>query len=99
MASPSSGYNYTHITGAGTTTIFGGIGASQGSGISPANTGILAYVSVNTAATTVTVNDGTAVIGVIGAVTGMFMQGPIQLKNGLNIVTVGAGTDVTVAWA
>lgn len=101
MAGPAQGigYNYTHLSGAGTTDIFTGIGASQGTSSSPANTGILGYVSVNTAGTTVTVLDGAGVtIAVIGALTGTFLQGPIQLKNGLRITIAGAA-DVTVAWA
>jgi hypothetical protein len=100
MAGPSQGlgYNYTHITGAATTNITTGIGATQGSATSPGNVGILGYVCVNTAGTTVTVNDGSVTIGVIGAVTGVFLLN-IQLKNSLSIVTVGSTTDVTVAWA
>jgi hypothetical protein len=101
MSGPSQGigYNYTHLSGAGTTDIFTGIGATQGAAASPANTGILGSVTVGTAGTTVTVLDGAGVtIAVIGAVTGTFLQGPIQLKNGLRITIVGAA-DVTVAWA
>jgi hypothetical protein len=63
----------------------------------PANQGILGNVSVNTAGTSVTINDGTAVLAVIGAVTGPFLSGPTQLKSGLSVTIVGAA-DVTVAW-
>lgn len=98
QVSGGTGYNYTHLSGAGTTTILAGIGATQGSATAPANVGLLGGVSVNTAGTTVTINDGSNTLAVLGAVTGQFLQGPIQLKNGLSVVIVGAA-DVTVAWA
>ena len=95
------GWNYTHLSGAGTTNITTGIGATQGIAASPANVGLLGGVSVNTAGTTVTITDGSGgpTIAVIGAITGSFLFGEgIQLKSGLTVVIVGAA-DVTVLWA
>jgi|SRR5271166_2970769 len=94
------GWNYTHLTGAGTTDIFTGIGATQGSSSSPANTGQYGGVIINTAGTSVTILDGAGVtLAVYGAVTGSFtFYGSIQLKNGLRVTIVGAA-DVTVLWA
>jgi hypothetical protein len=101
MGNPvTGGYNYTHLSGAGTTTILGGIGATQGSSTSPGNVGILGGLYINTAGTSVTVYDGPSsaypVVAVFGATTGELEQ-PIQLKQGLTIVIVGAA-DVTVLW-
>lgn len=104
MAGPAGGvgYKYTHLSGAGTTTILSGIGASQATATNPANTGILGFISVNTAGTTVTVYDNTAgsgtVIAVIGAVTGIFLNVPLQLTVGLTVVIAGSA-DVTIGWA
>jgi hypothetical protein len=58
-------------------------------------------VTVNTAATTVTIYDGTSAsppareIAVIGTATGPFEYG-VKLTQGLFIVTTGSGTDLTV---
>ena len=58
QVSGGTGYNYTHLSGAGTTTILAGIGASQATVTAPANVGLLGGVSVNTAGTTVqTISD------------------------------------------
>ena len=95
------GWNYTHISGAGTTTILNGIGAAAGTSTYPGNTGILGGVEINTAGTTVTVYDNNAgsgtVVAVYGAITGSFPI-PKQLKVGLTVVVVGSA-DVTVMWA
>jgi hypothetical protein len=94
------GWKYTHLSGAGTTNIFTGIGASQGSSASPANAGLFGGLNINTAGTSVTVQDGAGnTIMAFGAVTGFFpMPVPgLQLLNGLTIVIVGAA-DVTVLW-
>jgi hypothetical protein len=94
------GWKYTHLSGAGTTDIFTGIGATQGSTASPANVGLFGGISLNTAGTSVTVLDGAGVtIMVYGAVTGAFMmpEPGLQLLNGLRITIVGAA-DVTVLW-
>ena len=94
------GWNYTHLSGAGTTDIFTGIGASQGSATSPANTGLYGGIVINTAGTSVTVLDGAGVtVAVYGAVTGQFLMAPpgLQLKNGLRITIVGSA-DATVLW-
>ena len=48
------GWNYTHLSGAGTTDIFTGIGVTQGSASSPANVGLYGGVILNTAGTSVT---------------------------------------------
>lgn len=103
MAIPGGlGFKYTHLSGAGTTTILAGIGATQGSSTSPGNTGIFGGIIVGTAGTTVTVYDSATgagqVIMVIGAVTGMFSDIPIQLQFGLTVVIAGSA-DVTVLWA
>jgi hypothetical protein len=94
-----NGYSYTHLSGAGTTTILAGVGVTNGV---PANTGILGGISVNTAGTSITVYDSATaagqVIAVIGAVTGLFLDMPLQLKFGLTVVIVGAA-DVTILWA
>lgn len=94
------GFNYTHLSGAGTTTIFSGIGATQGSSTSPGNVGIMGAIFVNTAGTSVTVYDSAAgsgqVVAAFGATTG-FIDIPVQLKIGLTIVIVGTA-DVTVLW-
>ena len=94
------GWNYSHLSGAGTTDIFTGIGATQGSASSPANAGLYGGLVINTAGTSVTVLDGAGnTLAVYGAVTGtFFMPTPgLQLKNGLRITIVGAA-DVTVLW-
>lgn len=81
-------YQYSHLTGAATTTV---------------RTGktILARIVVNTAPTTATVYDNTAgsgtVIAVIGAITGTFTY-EVECQIGLTIVTVGASTDITVTY-
>ena len=99
---PTQGYNYTHISGAGTTTILQAVGASQsGAGSAgPASVGVLGGIEINTAGTSVTVYDSPTgsgtVVAAYGAVTGCFNI-PKQLKNGLTIVVVGSA-DVTVAW-
>jgi hypothetical protein len=100
--SGGSGWKYTHLSGAGTTTILTGIGASQGSATEPANLGLLAGVWVNTAGTSVTVYDsasgGGQVLAAWGATTGLMEpSGPIQLTTGLTVVIVGSA-DVTLAW-
>jgi len=95
------GWNYTHLSGAATTDIFTGIGATQATASSPANTGLYGGVVINTAGTSVTILDGAGVtIAVYGAVTGSFMMPTpgLQLKNGLRVTIVGAA-DVTVLWA
>ena len=97
MSAGSQGFNYTHLSGAGTTNILVGLGVNG----APANAGLYGGISVNTAGTTVTVTDGnggTTIQG-IGAVTGMFaVPDPgTQLKVGLTVVIVGAA-DVTVFW-
>jgi hypothetical protein len=95
------GWNYTHIAGAATTDIFTGIGATQGSASSPANAGLYGGIQINTAGTSVTVQDGAGnTIAIYGAVTGTFFPPApgLQLKNGLRIITVGAASDVTVLW-
>ena len=101
MQPGNTGYNYTHLSGAGTTTILGGIGATQGSGTSPGNVGLLGGIEINTAGTSVTVYDNGAasgaVLAVYGAITGCFNI-PKTLKSGLTVVIVGAA-DVTVMWA
>ena len=102
MANPiTNGYNYTHLSGAGTTTILAGIGATQGSSTSPANTGVVGGIYVNAAGTSVTVYDSAtgagAVVAAWGATVGTIDQ-PIQLKFGLTVVIVGTA-DVTVLWA
>lgn len=105
MAGPAGGigYRYTHLAGAGTTTILGGIGATQGSSTSPANTGILGFLSVNAAGTTVIVYDGPSasypVIFSITTAVGVFLNVPLQLTQGLTVVITGASADVTVGWA
>ena len=91
-------WNYTHLTGAGTTNILVGIGGTAGA---PNNIGLYGGVNVNTAGTTVTITDGSGgpTLAVIGAVTGSFLA-PMpgqQLKNGLTVVVAGAA-DVTVYW-
>ena|SRR5579859_370282 len=100
--SGGSGWKYTHISGAGTTTILSGIGATQGGASAPANVGLYGGLNINTAGTTVTVYDSAAgsgnVIAVFGAITGAFASLPIQLTVGLTIVITGAA-DVTVLWA
>ena len=101
------GFNWTHITTATTTTIFSGVGASQASATSPANTGVLQDVVVNTLGTTpvISVYDApTAVAANLIAVITPVANGnqfgsPIQLKAGLTIVTTGSGFDITVLWA
>jgi hypothetical protein len=97
----NTAFNYTHLSGAGTTTILSGIGASQGTASAPANVGYLAGVEINTVGTSVTVYDSAAasgaVLAVYGAITGCF-QIPKILKNGLTVVIIGAA-DVTVMWA
>ena len=95
------GWNYTHLSGAATTDIFTGIGATQATSSSPANVGLYGGIVINTAGTSVTVLDGAGVtLAVFGAVSGTFtLTGSgIQLKNGLRITIVGAA-DVTVLWA
>jgi hypothetical protein len=100
---PGNGYNYTHLTGAGTTTILEAVGASQAGApaAGPGNTGVLGGIEINTAGTSVTVYDSATgsgtVVAVYGAVTGCFNI-PKILKNGLTVVIVGAA-DVTVMWA
>ncbi|HEX8784133.1 MAG TPA: hypothetical protein VF764_12215 [Steroidobacteraceae bacterium] len=96
-------FKWTHLTGAGTTTILSGIGATQGGAGAPANVGLYGGVTVNTAGTTVTVYDSATgsgtVLAVIGAVTGSF-EPPTpgaQLTTGLTVVIAGAA-DVTVYW-
>lgn len=94
------GWNYTHLSGAGTTDIFTGIGATQGTSASPANVGLYGGIVLNTAGTSVTVLDAAGnTLAVYGAVTGVFAlpQPGIQLKNGLRITIVGAA-DCTVLW-
>jgi hypothetical protein len=98
-----TGYKYTHLSGAGTTTILGGIGATQGSATAPGNAGMLGGIWVNTAGTSVTVYDSPTasgqILAVFGATTGLMEpSAPIQLTAGLTVVIVGAA-DVTVAWA
>lgn len=94
-------FKYTHLSGAGTTNILTGIGATQGSASSPANIGLYGGCVVNTAGTTVTIQDGASgpVIAVIGAVTGPFLAPTpgTQLTQGLTVIIVGAA-DVTVYW-
>lgn len=94
------GAENTFYTVSGTSFLDTGAAGTAGSppGAGVANSGLLGYVSVNTAGTTVTVNDGAATVAVIGAITGTFLQGPTQMKNGLSVVIAGAA-DVTVAWA
>lgn len=104
MSGPGTlGYKYTHLAGAGTTVIFGGIGATQGSATSPANTGILGFLSINAAATTVIVYDGpSASFPVVFSCTtqvGVVLNVPLQLTQGLTVVIAGASADVTVGWA
>lgn len=94
------GFNYTHLAGVGTTDIFTGIGATQGSAASPGNVGLYGGIVINTVGTSVTVQDGAGnTIQVIGALTGPFLMPTpgLQLKNGLRIIIVGAA-DVTVLW-
>lgn len=94
-------WNYTHLSGAGTTNIFTGIGATQGAAASPMNIGLYGGINVNTAGTTVTVTDGSGgpTVAVIGALSGSFLvpMPGMQLKNGLTVVIAGAA-DVTVYW-
>jgi hypothetical protein len=104
VANPiTNGFNYTHLSGAGTTTILQAVGGSQAGAPSagPVNTGVLGGVFVNSAGTSVTVYDSPtatgAIIAVFGATTGI-IDVPIQLKLGLTVVIVGAA-DVTVLWA
>jgi len=63
--------------------------------------GALLGVIVNQAGTTVSVYDNTSGTGnpiaVIGAVTGSFVYN-CKFNNGLHIVSVGAGADVTVSY-
>jgi hypothetical protein len=94
------GWNYTHLSGAGTTDIFTGIGATQATSSSPANVGMYGGVILNTAGTSVTVLDGAGnTLAAYGAITGDFSRTTgIQLKNGLRVTIVGAA-DVTVLWA
>jgi hypothetical protein len=97
MQPGSNGWKYTHLAGAGTTTVLNGVGATNGV---PANTGILGGIEINTAGTTVTLYDSTtgsgSIIAVYGAVTGCFNL-PKQLQNGLTVVIAGSA-DVTVCW-
>jgi hypothetical protein len=101
MQPGNTGFHYTHLSGAGTTVILAGIGATQGSTSSPGNVGVLGGVEINTAGTTVTVYDGPSasfpVVAVYGAITGCFNVQK-QLTQGLTVVIVGTA-DVTVAWA
>ena len=103
MAAIGLGYHYTHLSGPGTTVIFAGVGATQGTATSPANTGILAVLNVNTAATSVIVYDGPTasfpVVISVGSGVGVFLNQPLQLLQGLTVVIVGASADVTVGWA
>lgn len=101
------GFNYTHLSGAATTTILAGVGASQATASSPANTGVLQDVVINTLGTTpvVTVYDGPNSSGSVVAIItptapGNQFSSPIQLKSGLTVTVAGsAATDVTVLWA
>jgi hypothetical protein len=99
----NNGWNYTHLSGAGTTTILAAVGATAASAAAgSANTGILGGIEINTAGTTVTVYDAAsavsgAQIAVYGAITGCFNI-PKQLKTGLTVVIAGSA-DVTVMWA
>lgn len=96
-------YKWTHLTGAGTTTILNGIGATQATATNPANVGLYGGITVNTAGTTVTVFDNNAgsgtTLAVIGAVTGTFLAPTpgAQLSTGLTVVIAGTA-DVTVFW-
>jgi len=91
-----TGWNYTHLSGAGTTTILAGIGAAN----NPGNAGLFGGVIINTAGTSVTIQDGSGnTLAAYGAITGDFSRtSGILLKNGLVAVIVGAA-DVTVLWA
>jgi len=93
-------WKYTHLSGAATTDIFTGIGATQGSASSPANVGLYGGVTINTAGTSVTILDGAGnTLLVYGAITGAFMMPlpGLQLLNGLRVTIVGAA-DCTVLW-
>jgi hypothetical protein len=105
MPGPTGGWKYTHLSGAGTTTILQAIGASQAGApaAGPGNTGQLAGIWVNSAGTSVTVYDSPTasglVLAVFGATTGQLVPNDaIQLTAGLTVVIVGAA-DVTLAWA
>jgi hypothetical protein len=102
VAAASGGFNYTHLAGAATTVILNAIGATQGSASSPGNVGILGFIGVNAAATSVTIYDGpNSSYPVVFAITtgvGIFLNKPLQLTQGLTVVIAGASADVTIGW-
>lgn len=84
----TNGNSYVHIPGASTGTQVSTIGQT------------LHTVVVNTAGTSVTLYDNASacsgsVVAAIGAVAGTFTY-DLKLNNGLCVVTVGSGSDVTV---
>jgi len=90
--------NYTHISGAATTTVFPVVADAQ-----RVEVRILHAVIVNKGATsgTVTVRlvDDTTIAVIDAANPDIGRRFDLAIADGLEIVTVGTGIDVTVLWS
>jgi hypothetical protein len=93
------GFNWTHIASSATFTILSALTGSTGP------LGLFGGILINAAGTSwvVTVYDGSVaqnvVVATFTAALGQLpLNFPLQLNNGLTVVTSGTAGDLTVAW-